>query len=97
MPELKHRQTTAILLAVETAIFGYACLRTWSYLQGEPDPRSLGPSLHIPYFWRVATVCWWAAMAGLLGWVEAARLEHLAQKMLLPFVLLSILLMILVP
>jgi hypothetical protein len=46
---------------------GYAAQRAY-FAIGEPDPRSVGPSLHTAYFWRVMVSLWWGGMAALAGW-----------------------------
>lgn len=49
------------------AVFGYAALRLYA-APNEPDPRTLGPSVHVGYYWRVGTAIWWGALAGIAGW-----------------------------
>ena len=49
------------------AIGGYAAQRAY-FAFGEPDPRTIGPSLHTPYFWRMAISVWWGTMAAGAGW-----------------------------
>ena len=64
----EDRRVAAILAFLHAALLGYALLRLQSFLHGEPDPRSVGPSQHIPFFWRSATALWWGAMAAAAGW-----------------------------
>jgi hypothetical protein len=60
-------RSSAILCFVVVAIFGYAALRLRGAI-GEPDPRTVGPSLHVGYYWRVATAIWWGTLAAVGGW-----------------------------
>ncbi len=51
------------------ALLAYAGLRAGSAMMGEPDPRGIGPTVHVAYFWRVALATW----AGSLMAVSRAR------------------------
>ncbi len=62
-----NARSSAVLCFVFVAIVGYAALRLWGAV-GEPDPRTVGPSLHVGYYWRVATAVWWATLAAVGGW-----------------------------
>lgn len=61
------RRTSAALCFAVVAILGYALHRAY-FSFGEPDPRTVGPTEHTPYFWRVATALWWGGLAALGGW-----------------------------
>lgn len=88
-PGASDPRTSAITSFVVAAVLGYALQRLRSAI-GEPDPRTLGPSVHIAYYWRLATALWWGVLAGIGGWrypvvgVVAARA--------LPFVLIAVVL-----
>lgn len=57
------------------ATVAYAALRLGSVLAGEPDPRVVGPSVHVAYFWRAGLAAWFGALAGgaclRFGWPTA--------------------------
>lgn len=61
------RRFSAVACGVVAAVAGYALHRA-VFAVGEPDPRTVGPSEHIGYFWRVATALWWAGLAAIGGW-----------------------------
>ncbi|MBM4393815.1 MAG: hypothetical protein FJ090_22035 [Deltaproteobacteria bacterium] len=54
------------------ALLAYAGLRAGSVIAGEPDPRSVGPTAHVAYFWRVALATWAGGVAAAaqarFGW-----------------------------
>ena len=58
----------AALAFAAVALLAYAGLRLAAAVH-EPDPRTLGPSVHIAYYWRIGTALWWATIAA----VGAAR------------------------
>ena len=60
-------RVSAIACFSVAAIAGYAAHRLYFSI-GEPDPRSVGPSLHVGYFWRLATALWWGSLASIGGW-----------------------------
>ncbi|MDP2314927.1 MAG: hypothetical protein Q8P41_18655 [Pseudomonadota bacterium] len=60
-------RVAAITCFVVVAILGYALQRLWASI-GEPDPRTLGPSVHTAYYWRIATALWWGGLAAIGGW-----------------------------
>lgn len=61
------RGFSAIACFANAAVLGYA-LHRLGFAATEPDPRTLGPSVHVGYFWRVATALWWGSLAALGGW-----------------------------
>jgi hypothetical protein len=66
-PAPPSRATAAIASFATVAIFGYAAHRV-GFSFGEPDPRTVGPTLHIAYFWRLSTALWWGSLAAIGGW-----------------------------
>ena len=62
-----NRRFAAVVCFANAAILGYAAHRV-GFSFGEPDPRTIGPTLHTPFFWRAATALWWGSLAGLGGW-----------------------------
>ncbi len=54
------------------ALLAYALLRGASVIVGEPDPRSIGPTVHVAYFWRVALATWFGSLTAVsharFGW-----------------------------
>ncbi|MES2640278.1 MAG: hypothetical protein V4850_12365 [Myxococcota bacterium] len=60
-------RTSAITSFLVAALLGYALQRLYGAI-GEPDPRILGPSAHIAYYWRLATALWWGVLAAIGGW-----------------------------
>jgi hypothetical protein len=62
-----ERRAAAVLAFGLVVVLGYALHRA-VFSIGEPDPRSVGPSQHIAYFWRIATVTWWGALAAAGAW-----------------------------
>jgi hypothetical protein len=57
---------SAVVCFAAAATLGYALQRLGAAWH-EPDPRTIGPSLHVPYFWRCATALWWGGLAALAG------------------------------
>ncbi|MDP2304843.1 MAG: hypothetical protein Q8P18_02315 [Pseudomonadota bacterium] len=82
-------RTSAITSFVVAALLGYALDRLRSAI-GEADPRTLGPSLHIGYYWRLATSLWWGVLAGIGGWRFPVAGTLAARA--LPFVLVAVVL-----
>lgn len=64
---MADRRAAAIHAFVLGAVLGYAALRLVAAV-GEPDPRTLGPSAHIPYYWRAATAGWWGLLLAAAAW-----------------------------
>lgn len=58
----------AALMFAEAAILGYAFHRLAFSFVGESDPRTIGATEHIAYYWRAATAAWWGVLAGAAGW-----------------------------
>lgn len=96
MPEREERIAAATLAFMNVAILGYALLRLYSFLKGEPDPRSVGPSTHIAFFWRSATACWWGSMAAAGAW-RYPQVRGTLGKALPWILLLATVLAVLVP
>lgn len=80
-------RTAAITSFLVASLVGYASLRLYAGID-EPDPRTLGPSAHTAYYWRLATALWWGSLGGLGGWrfPVAGRLAVRA----LPLVLVAV-------
>ncbi len=85
-PSGADRRSSAIACFVVTAVLGYALSRLWGAI-GEPDPRTLGPSLHTAYYWRLATALWWGGLAAIGGWRYPAAGGLAARG--LPFVIVG--------
>ncbi|MFZ5479159.1 MAG: hypothetical protein ACOZNI_20515 [Myxococcota bacterium] len=64
---IHERRAAALLCFAIAAVLGYAAHRAF-FAIGEPDPRAVGPSVHTPYYWRVATATWWGSLAAAGGW-----------------------------
>lgn len=62
-----NRRFSAAVCFANAAVLGYA-LHRLVFAAGEPDPALIGPTEHIPYFWRTATALWWGGLAALGGW-----------------------------
>lgn len=61
----------AVEFGAATAAVAYASLRVFSVWSGEPTPLAIGPSEHIPYFWRCIVSTWIGASAGaFVGWFQ---------------------------
>ncbi len=52
-----------LLLFASATLVAYASLRAGSALLGEPDPRAIGPTVHVAYFWRVSLATWLGGVA----------------------------------
>lgn len=81
------RRYAAMLACAEAAIIGYALLRIQQ--SGGPPARSVGPSMHIPYFWRLLICGWWGILAGLLGW-RFPQLTRVLERLLWPGVVFAV-------
>lgn len=79
----------SILAFAQGAILGYALLRLWSWWGGEPDPRLIRASEHIPFFWRVATALWWGSLAAVAAW-RFPTSERWLERTLVPVVLVAV-------
>lgn len=82
-----ERRASAITCFLVAALLGYALQRLRSAI-GEADPRTLGPSAHIAYYWRLATALWWGVLAALGGWRYPAAGAVAARS--LPYVLVGV-------
>jgi hypothetical protein len=90
-----ERRKAAILAFALGAILGYAGLRLAASI-GEPDPRAIGPTAHIPYYWRVATAGWWGGLAAVGGW-RFPGVSRTLERMLVPVVALAVIAAFAVP
>lgn len=61
----------AVEFGAAASALAYATLRLFSVWSGEPNPLAIGPSEHIPYFWRCIVSTWIGASAGtFVGWFQ---------------------------
>ena len=88
-------RTSAIVCFAAAAIGGYAAHRLYFSI-GEPDPRSVGPSVHVGYFWRLSTALWWGVLAGVGGW-RLPRAGLLVSRLLPLLVLAAVIAAFVVP
>ena len=58
----------AVHIGLIVAILAYTALRVGSALSGEPDPRAIGPTEHVPYFWRCLFATWAGSVGGAFAW-----------------------------
>lgn len=64
---MSDRRTSAAACFGVVAVLGYLALRLAGAVN-EPDPRTIGPTVHTGYYWRVATALWWGGLAAVGGW-----------------------------
>lgn len=95
-PALSRPAVAAALLFAEAAILGYALHRLAFSLAGEPDPRTVGATAHVGYYWRVATSLWWGTIASAAGW-RWPTVGPFAWRAFWPCVALAAVIAILVP
>ena len=61
----------AFALAAPTA---YVLQRLVERIQGgEPDPLVIARTMHVAFYWRVATAVWWGGLAAMLVWAIVRR------------------------
>ena len=76
------------------AAAAYAGMRLFGAWQGEPNPLAIGPSEHVPYFWRCILATWIGFAAGVtVAWfgplppLAAARARRCAPVVLFAAIL----------
>lgn len=89
------KRAAALTSFLVVAMLGYTVLRLWGALD-EPDPRTVGPSEHIGYYWRVALALWFGTLAGVGGWRWSA-VGELAARALPWAIVAAVLQAVLVP
>lgn len=60
-------RAAAFVAFAAVAVLGYA-LQRLAAAPTEPDPRTLGPTVHVGYYWRLSTALWWGLLAGIGAW-----------------------------
>lgn len=75
----RARSTAAVLCFACVAPVGYALHRLGFWLAGEPAPGAILHSVHISFYWRVATAAWWGLIAAAAGWRFPSLGAHAAR------------------
>ena len=97
MPDSQQRRVQAVYFASIVATAAYALLRLGSAAFGEPNPAAIGPSEHVPYFWRCMLATWAGLACGAMTFRFGPLRESIGNTVAFGVFSLSVLALLAVP